>query len=47
MTTRWFTALAAALLLLLCAPGALAQAVSGGLVGNLTVDPVWLCPARP
>ena len=39
MTKRWFTASAAALLLLLYAPGASAQAVKGGLLGNIT-DPV-------
>ena len=41
MTTRWFTASAAVLLLLLFAPGASAQAVKGGLLGNV-VDPAGL-----
>ena len=41
MTTRWFTASAAVLLLLLYAPGASAQAVKGGLLGNI-VDPAGL-----
>ena len=41
------TALAAALLLLLCAPGAFAQAVKGGLLGNI-VDPAGSpCRASP
>ena len=41
MTKRRFTASAAALLLLLFAPGAFAQAVKGGLLGNI-VDPAGL-----
>ena len=41
MTKRWFTASAAVLLLLLFASGASAQAVKGGLLGNV-VDPAGL-----
>src|SRR5690349_6584997 len=42
MTKRWYAGSAAALLLLLlCAPGAFAQAVKGGLLGNV-VDPAGL-----
>jgi hypothetical protein len=40
MTKRWYAA-SAALLLLVCAPSAFAQAVKGGLLGNV-VDPAGL-----